>query len=247
MEMLKPSSRIGGLLALLVVVVARVPLGAQVVRTDPARIWAADSVIARFESDIRMHVVNSQGLDAVAGILMLPGVFAARQDSLLNGLERLAVTSNDSNVRRRAAYWIAFAGTGGRAVSPVKGVCSRLARIYRARDDAGVRLAIRNGMPLQAERRAAAAFLRSLAVEPDSSGGNGVEGYFSIGDPRTEALARLAEMGEEGRAVLQAMHRSGEARSPQARMILDDMARRGFPVRDIALMQQERDRARFPR
>jgi hypothetical protein len=102
-----------------------------------------------------------------------------------------------------------------------------------------VRLAIRNTMPEQADRRAAAAFLRTVAAEADpTNDGSGPHGYFSVGDPRTEALSRLAEMGAEGRAVLQAMHRSGEARSPQARAILARMAQRGFPVIDARRREQ---------
>ncbi|HEX8830218.1 MAG TPA: hypothetical protein VF705_03580, partial [Longimicrobium sp.] len=56
--------------------------------------------------------------------------------------------------------------------------------------------------------------------------------YFSVGEQRALALARLSEMGEEGRTTLQAMYRSGEAISPQARIILQSMAERGFPVAD---------------
>ena len=231
-----------GVFTMLLTLFVRVPLATQPVHQDPARSWAVDSVLFRFESEVRGHVMRSYGSEIVFRILELPDSYLARKDSLLDGLQHLALTNEDEDVRRRAAGWIAFAGESGRRSPPVAGVFLRLVRIYRA-SDASVRLTVRNRLPLQADRKAAAAFLRSLAAEPDTTTRFGPEGYFAFGDPRAEALARLAEMGEEGRAVLQAMHRSGEARSPQARIILDDMARRGFPVRDIARMQQERDRA----
>ena len=196
--------------------------------------WQIDSVIARFEADVRAGVVQSLGSDLVFDILDLPGAYTARKDSLLDGLERLA-TSGDRTVRQTATFRIALAGETGRAAPPVPGVLPRLLRIYRGSAPWLVRSAITDRMPMQADRRGAAAFLRSLAAEADSTNtGMGPHGYFSHGDPRTEALARLAEMGEEGRAVLQAMHRGGEARSPQARVTLENMARRGFPVRDAA-------------
>jgi hypothetical protein len=202
-------------------------------RVIAARTWPVDSVLARFEADVRNHVVNSLGSDIVSSILHLPASYAARKDSLLDGLEHLALSSREDVVRRMAVGYIGFAGKGGATWSRVPGVMNRLARIYRTQGDVGVRLAVRNQLPLQAERAAAISFLRALAREPDDANdGTGPHGYFSFGDPRTEALARLAEMGEDGRTVLQAMYRSGEVRSPQGRIMLEDMARRGFPVHD---------------
>jgi hypothetical protein len=127
----------------------------------------------------------------------------------------------------------AFAGTT-EIPSPIAGVVDRLLRIYCGNTEWGVRNAILNVLPQQRDRRASAAFLRSIAAEADTTNRwQPVHGYFTQGDLRTAALARLSEMGDEGRAVLQAMHRSGEARSPQARIVLEDMARRGFPVIDV--------------
>lgn len=213
------------------------PMHAQAVRTEHALTWPVDSVLARFETDIRTHVVQSVASEAVYDILDLSNSPPARKDSLIDGLERLALTSSFRNVRHIATARIAVAGQVGRPVAPRAGLLSRLQRIYWGNTAWLVRSTILDSMPLQAERRAAAAFLRSVAAEPDTSSAMGPHGYFSHGDLRTHALARLAEMGEEGRAVLQAMHRSREARSPQARLVLDDMARRGFPVRDIARRQ----------
>jgi hypothetical protein len=222
------------LLIALLVLFGCAPLRAQADRVDRARTWPVDSVLARLEADVRANLVQSMGARLTYDVFYLGNAFAPRQDSLLDGLERLALTSDNDTMRREATSLIAFAGQVGRPSPPVPGVFPRLLRIYRSNTAWLVRALIRDQMPEQAERRAAAAFLRSIAAEPDTGSGTGPHGYFAIGDPRTEAVARLAEMGEEGRSVLQAMHRNREARSPQVRIMLDDMARRGFPVRDIA-------------
>jgi hypothetical protein len=198
--------------------------------TDRPRTLPVDSVLARFEAGERSRANPNAANRLVYDILYLPRVYSARKDSLLDGLERMALTSDAHRVRLAATSFIAFAGQGGHVVPGGGSVLARLLRVYRAGDRADVRLTIINRLPLLTERREAAAFLRTIAAEADTSGGQGPHGYFSHGDLRIEALARLAEMGEEGRAVLQAMHRSGEGRSPQARAILESMARRGFPV-----------------
>lgn len=210
------------------------PLHAQAARATSAGLLPVDSVLRWFEADVRTHVVQSSGSRLVYDILDLSHPYLARQDSLLDGLERLALTSTDRNVRQIAAARIAIAGEIGRTAPPRSGVLSRLVRVYRGNSAWLVRSTIMDRIPFLAERRAGAAFLRSIAAEPDTSSGIGPHGYFAMGDPRTEALARLAEMGEEGRAVLQAMHRNRDAHSPQVRLRLENMARRGFPVRDIA-------------
>ena len=224
-----------GLLAMVMVVAVRMPLTAQSLTQIAERTWPVDSVLSRFEADVRANTANGVGENAVARIIDLASPYSARKDSLLNGLERLAVTHSDRYVRQAATLWIASAGEVGRTAPPVRGVWPRLLRIYRSNTAWVVRSTILDQSPMLVERPSALALLRSVAAEQDTTTPMGPEGYFGFGDLRIAALSRLAEMGEEGRAVLQAMHRSGEARSPQARMILDDMARRGFPVRDIAL------------
>jgi hypothetical protein len=227
------------LLLVVCVMVAPPPLCGQSPMAERARNWPVDSVLLHFERDASARVRNSAATGSATEIIYLPRAYTARQDSLVDGLERLALTSHNANVRSEAVALIAFAGTGGRTAPPLPGIIPRLARIYPAWPGDIVQLHIRNSMPEQAERRAAAAFLRTLAIAPDpGNGGMGPHGYFAVGDPRAEALSRLAEMGAEGRAVLQAIHRSGEARSPQARAILARMAQRGFPVIDARRREQ---------
>jgi hypothetical protein len=209
------------------------PVLAQPRPAERARGWPIDTVLARFEADARGNVVNGPGFDVTYSMIGLPDRYIARKDSLLDGLEHLAMSSSNADVRIRATYALASAGKGGANWSAVPRVMHRLARIYRSTSHPDVRSPIRDQLPLQAERAAAAALLRSIAREPDDANdGTGPHGYFSYGDPRTEALSRLSEMGEEGRAVLQAMHRSGEVRTPQGRIWMEEFARRGFPVED---------------
>jgi hypothetical protein len=227
------------LILVLCMMVGAAPLSGQSVISKRARSTPLDSVLLHFERDVRARVINSPGSDLVFTIISLPAAFAPRRDSLLDGLERMALSSDNEHVRHVAAARIAFAGRVDETASPLPGIMARLTRIYHAHADPLVRISVRNSMPEQADRRAAAAFLRTVAAEADpTNDGSGPHGLFSVGDPRTEALSRLAEMGAEGRAVLQAMHRSGEARSPQARATLARMAQRGFPVIDARRREQ---------
>ncbi|MBB4637772.1 hypothetical protein [Longimicrobium terrae] len=196
---------------------------------------SVDSTLSVFKRDARQRVLVSRGADLVMGILQRPAA-PARRDSLLNGLQRLALESDDPNVRLDATNYFGTAGSWRQRISIVEG----LRRIYQSRDSLRLRSMVLDKMPQQADRAAAVGFLRSVAAEPDLNGTDPIHGLFTNGDRRTQALARLSEMGEDGAAALRAMHRSGEAKSPQAKIILNDMARRGFPVRDLrrALSQQ---------
>lgn len=220
----------------LLLMLAPVALPAQGTFADPVRTWPVDSILARFEADARARPPSSIGSALAAGVLSLPSPYASRRDSLLNGLERMALLSDDQRVRHWAASELAFSGTVGRPEPPLPGVLRRLVRIYRARPDPVVRIAIRRSLPEQAERSAALTLLRGIAATPDTLR----HVVDHVGDERLEALDRLAEMGEEGRAVLQTMHRNREARSPQGQARLEEMARRGFPVRDLARERQRR-------
>jgi hypothetical protein len=188
----------------------------------------ADSVLSRWERDVRSRAVNNIGTVWIIQNLRHPAP-GPRLDSLLDGLERFATTSDSERVRHRAVNLLLLAGEADMP-RPVSAVMSRVARIHHASDAPRiVRTAIRDRMPFQANRRAAAALLRSVAAEPNPNPGPVVD---DMGNPRIEALAGLRRMGAEGRAVLQAMHRSGEARDPRVRTILQEMARAGFPVRE---------------
>jgi hypothetical protein len=188
----------------------------------------ADSVLARWERDARSGVVNNLGTVWIIHNIRNP-VPRPRLDSLLNGLDRFA-TSSDSEQSRHAAVGLLLLAGEADMPRPIPGIVARMARIYHdAAAPRIVRFTIRRRLPFQAEQRAAAALLRSIAAEADPNPG---APRHDMGDPRIEALGALRQMGAEGRAALQAMHRSGEARSPHAREALREMAAAGFPVRE---------------
>lgn len=200
------------------------PLAAQHASSD----WSVDSTLSVFAREARQRVLVSRGADMVMRILQSPAS-PARRDSLLNGLRRLALESDDANVRLDATNYFGEAGGWRQQISVMDG----LQRIYQSRDSLRLRSMVLDKMPRQIDRAAAVVFLRTIAAQSDLNRPDPVHGYFTVGDLRIQALARLSEMGDEGAVALRAMHRSGEARSPQAKLILDDMARRGFPVRDL--------------
>lgn len=218
-------------------VTACVPLRAQAPGPDYVRTWPVDSVLARFEQETRRGAAWESGSRGVCQILALSAPFRARRDSLLDALERLAMTSDHRQVWSAAAARIACAGQPDQGPPAATGIIARLTRMYHRTQDVGVRSNIMDRLPEQAERLDAAALLRSIAAQPDPHLHRRMD---DIGDVRTEALRLLAMMGGEGQAVLRAMHRSGEARSPHARALLAEMARRGFPVRDLARERQAR-------
>lgn len=219
----------------LLLVICAVPVSAQIQARPPESHLPIREIIDRFERDTQTGALRNVGASLVNEAIRnraSPG----RRDSLLSALERLALTHESLDVRHRATAYLATAGKHDTPFAAA-GVVPRLVRIYQANDAGVVRFAIRDVMPQQVEQRAAAAFLRSIAAEHDPHWRHRVD---DMGDHRLEALFGLARMGEEGRAALQAMHRSGEARSPQARQALEHMAQRGFPVRDLVRERQAR-------
>ncbi len=220
-------SSVSGLLLVLFAVLTSTSLQAQ---ADLAPALSVDSVLARYKRNPGGNLESSH-----LHHLLRYTNSSARRDSLLNGLEHLALSADDARLRSSAALWLASMGEAD-APLPRQGIVARLGRIYSANEAWLVRYTIQQQLPVQAERRTAAALLRSIALQPDTSSDPRVG---DMGDLRFEALYRLSEMGEEGRAVLQTMHRNGEVRSPHVRRQLGQMARHGFPVRDLARQRQQ--------
>ena len=220
---------------------ASVSLHAQTTRPQ----LPVDSILARFERQTQAHSNTGDGVGLIVEVFSRsPGGYSPRQDSLLDGLERLVDLSADRDVRSFAALMLGSAGEAAFSISPLPGIVTRLERSYRHLDrieDHGARSLILSSLMLQGERPAAAALLRAIASQPDTCDCL-MEGVFDAGDLRLEALASLTEMGAEGHAVLQAMYRGGEAASPLARGTLEHMAQRGFPVADAVERWKAADR-----
>lgn len=139
-------------------------------------------------------------------------------ESLLNGLEQLALTSPVPRLRAEAAYSLSVPGANSDSRPPF-GIYARLARVYDASNDPLVRMAVLSGMGrLRHERREAALFLERVATqEPQDF--QGVAG---------KAMASLLTLGDEGRKALKRMNDAGTVRDPEARSDLARLAKRGY-------------------
>lgn len=141
----------------------------------------------------------------------------ARVDSLLVGLARIAAEGE----RPAAIEAVTMLGAPGfRTVPhPLPGTVLRLRRIYSRSSDPMVRRVIVGSMGWQAERVAAIAFVRKIAMaEP---------GHEDFPDAVHEAIRVLLAMGTEGRAVVSDLHRRRLVRIPEERHNLELLDRAG--------------------
>lgn len=136
--------------------------------------------------------------------------------SLLDGLERLALTPNGS-VRQDAVFLIAAGGSVS-SKPPIRGTVRRLVRIYRATTDPLVRMAVVSPLGDAAEKAEAIAFLRVLAVQ-DPDKGDFVEAPYY-------AIRTMKHIGAPGHAALREMKSSGRLH-PRVRSAIEGMEKRG--------------------
>lgn len=175
-------------------------------------------MLARLDRD---HPGSSGPAAGIGSVLahadLLP---AAMIDSVLDGLQHLALTSPRSQVRTNAVGLLASAGKQWpKARSARAG--NRLAAIYRGTSDPDLK-ALLVGLSLSwlAEPGPALPILRDVAMQPESR--------EDFPEASVWAVASLARMGDPGRAVLRDLHRRGAVRSAAARYRLDALARTGF-------------------
>jgi hypothetical protein len=187
-------------------------------------------LLALFDREIRETHVTRAG--RVYSIRLLTGQAAspAARDSLLDGLERLAVASDHPQVAFFAAEVMVEAGSREQ-LRPLAGIVPRLERIYRGTGSGYVRRGIRGRAYLLADRPSAARLLASIAVGAGSADAGQVD-FGGVDSPRLEALRELAVMGTAGRDALMDLHRRDAVRDPLARDFLRQLANRGFPVTD---------------
>jgi hypothetical protein len=145
----------------------------------------------------------------------------AKADSVLDGLERLALGSAVATVRHSATSTLGLAGYK-QLPDRVEGIVSRLEGLYQASEDGVVRTIIVAGMDRQGETGAAIDFLKRAAQ--DSRPGDS-----EIESPARWAVETLARLDtEEARAVLHDLHTAGAAKHPAARRYLRYIASRGY-------------------
>lgn len=142
-------------------------------------------------------------------------------DAAVNGLERLALTSNDDRVRTAAVMALVNMGNGA-ADPPIAGTVDRLSSIFWQSNDKGLRASILRVMCCQAERAQAVEFLKAAAREdrPEDRG--------SHWPPAHWALSTLALMGPDGQAALASLYAEDSVKNPVARAYMEYLSKHSF-------------------
>lgn len=173
-------------------------------------------VLEQFALDARSRGLEPSewGESVAMSILTQWGEIApARTDSLLDGLERLALAGSNEYVRQSAASTILF------SVPERPGTAARLLRIYRRSPDPLVRSTIASASIRLRERALLIPLLKELATQDESN--------EDFTEASWVAVSVLLHMDEEGRQALRELHASGRARG-KGRAQLDRIARHDF-------------------
>jgi hypothetical protein len=179
--------------------------------------WSADSVLTWFELEAANAPRNTGdvGMARVLYILRNPdAVPAAKQDSVAEGLERMALRANaPEDAKLAAVSYLAMAGAAS-VEKPLRTTAARLGRIYRASRDPGVRASVLMLSWTISDRVGIVPLLREVATTAvDTSHPMGLD---DDSDPAVVAVGALSKMGETGQAVLSELLRNGSVRSPRA-------------------------------
>lgn len=146
---------------------------------------------------------------------------ASIYEEVRDGLERLALSSDDRTVRISAVHWLARPGHKLDPADPTAeaGIVNRLSALYSQANQVDVRRSIIALMEYQAEKAEAIGFLTFVAESSESSGGHFPAPYL--------AATTLAKMGPEGQAVLQDLHASGTG-GERVQRYLDRIAEKNY-------------------
>lgn len=173
---------------------------------------SAGALLQRLEQAHRGRTADER--PAVEAILEQASSAApARVDSLLSGLQQLAVASDSRRVRTVAVTALATAGGEDRP-APAAGVVERLMEVYRTADDALIRAEALALVAHQADRAAAVQALRGVATQEPAE--------LRADDAGRCAIWGLASMDAED--TLRELHRSGAVREAEARRALQVIA-----------------------
>jgi hypothetical protein len=188
--------------------------------------WGAQEILRQFETDISTNAGAAVGVSRLLQVLHQPESSSAKIDSLLAGLERLALQSPNPNVRQSAAGYLLAAGSPTEVPRPFTQATERLARVFENSADQVVRHSIIENMPRQANVDRAIRFLRAVATKPDPA----PQRYFDQPDEPTQAIEALLRLGERGRSALREIHSNRNAGSARARAQLDLLASRNYSL-----------------
>lgn len=137
----------------------------------------------------------------------------------LDSLFSVATSAAEVDARRRAIVGIFDIGSISAVLpgEPYKGVVRRLRDLYEREPTEGLRSYIVRRMSDLGEADEQIAFFRAVATEE-----RGDEGLVAFPTPAI-AIAKLAGMGEAGRAVLRELAAQGSVRSSRARALLSKL------------------------
>jgi hypothetical protein len=159
---------------------------AQVISKTPPKSRGANEILTSFEKAART------GLSATPDIVRHPENYPrARVDSVIDGLERIALTADPEFVGSSAAAAVTIAGAAERAPP---GTLDRALSLYRRSSQTAVRASVVHYMHGQKDRGRAIAFLKSIAAQDSAN-------RDFDGAPFIAAMV-LSEMTEDGRAAL---------------------------------------------
>ena len=168
-------------------------------------------------SDLLAHVeANAEkGTGSLGNVLRNPGNMSApRVDSLLTGLETLALTSRSELVRQSAASSLTQAGIASNARP---GSTGRAISVYNRSTDALVRRTILSLMHLQSERTVAVAFLTAVATKAGSD--------QAFEEESLVAVSTLANVRPGGSNRVLALLAEGRLRDPAAKGFAEWLAK----------------------
>lgn len=205
-------------------VVPGAPASAQVECLE-LRCYSARQAIAELAREAAARESMGLGYAATLHILTSRDAPRARRDSVADGLEHLAMRSNDPELRTRATTILVSAGRGDMDQS-LPGASARVARILRATDNPDVRRRILLLGFWMADRQPLLPALREVAESPGVSERE-VMFNHDVDDPSL-AVEALARMGEDGAAILRDLHRRKALRSARASALLESLSRRSY-------------------
>lgn len=208
-----------GILALLL---AALPAAAQQRPGGPG--WAADSLLRWFELEANDAPRNTGevGMGRVLFVLRHPeAVSAAKQDSVADGLERLALRRGRPDAASQAAVsYLALGGQGSEGTA-LRGATARLSRIYRLSGDRAVRSQVLMLASTLDDRPGMVSVLREAATTPPDP--TRQSWHDDGSEPAVLALVALSRMGDVGRGALAELARSGRVQSPHAKARLESL------------------------
>lgn len=173
---------------------------------------SAAEALALFEQEKRSEQPkNIGGAMMIIHLLTHPDRAQATVDSILSGLENLALNADVQRVRTAAATSLVFTGDTRRP-DHLPGAFARSMRVYRQSRDPLVRATMLPILPFYAEQGQVVAFLKSVATQSPSE--------QDYPDASSQAISALTYMGQEGRAALRELHESKGVRDPAAEALL---------------------------